>query len=204
MNGGRETMISLLLSVLVFAATEVAPSSRPESSRPDLEQNAPADWFRHARGPFVTQRGLLAEALRKADVRAVFIGSIEGERSYIGKSARAHSAVLTECTIRIHAVFKDLDEDLAIGRLVRVTYHGGRLADGRVVYPSDEPKCFPFDYGVFSLYYSGGALLPVPQATFSMLGSGSEWPAHPLTKMLSELAPILLPLNKEVPHAKRR
>lgn len=169
-------------------AEKIAPPAE-EVAAALQETIAAPSWFLDHRDPPLTPRGELAQALLIGDVTDVFIGTIEGEEAWWGPSPIGPWQLNTWCTIRVHKVYKGT---LRAGALAAVMYDGGKIGDF-AVFGAHGPRCYPFDFGVFALSGWEGASRPVWSATKSMLADGgSDWRDHRWTRMLDDLAPVLV------------
>jgi hypothetical protein len=71
--------------------------------------------------------------------------------------------------------------------LLDVWYRGGYISKERFQVVSHEPRCLPFDYGVFSIHHDREGNWRVSElGTFSMLPSGMRWDEHPLSRILED------------------
>jgi hypothetical protein len=157
----------------------------PEEAAQILQEStAPPSWFWTAKTPFLTRRGDVANLFRQPIVNNVFIGSIEAEYGFIGETEGSPRTLVSWCSIRVERVFKG---DLRVGERVDILFDGGRLSPGPARYPSEGPRCYPFDFGLYATHDWNGVLRPI-DTSFSMMSTGRTWQESSLLPMIEELA----------------
>jgi hypothetical protein len=112
------------------------------------------------------------------------VGTIEAEQVVTVAVGESH-VIETRCSIRIDQSFTT--DRLQPGQRIDVWYRGGYISKERFQIVSHEPRCLPFDYGVFSIRTDPEGNWRVSElGTFSMLDSGMRWDEHPLSRILED------------------